>query len=763
MTVVGAFTRPLVGRRAELAELRRRLPTERLITLTGAPGCGTSTLAVAAVTDFARAHPGPVHTILVEDVPDAAALAATLADAFDLPLADIDSPPADVAAQLGDRAGLLLLDGCERLVEPCAALVASLLKEVPQSRVLVTSRQVLGVPGEAVCSVGPLDLPADTTPTAEQAAASDAVALFVDRATEARRTFRLTDANAPAVAAICTQLEGNALAVVLAAARMSVLSPEDLLHRLEDVFHLLTKAPPDVAPRHRSLLASVQATHDLCTGEEQTLWSRLAVFAGSVDLEAAEQVCGGEGIDEMDVLDLVDGLLEKGVLTRDESEPAQVRYRMSDALRTFPGARLEEPEVQRLRDRHLAWCRAMVAEAHDAWFGGQQQAISRRLRVERANLRLALRYADGEPTRAVEAAELAAGLAPLWLVSGDLAEGRSWLDRALARDLPPDVRLRAVLIATWLAVLDGEAAQGRLRLAESRAMAPGPDRDSAAVLRLDGSLAALEGRFTEAEALLRRAIESAVKDDDTPAAATGWYLLGSCLWMAGQAAAAAAAAEQVQALTTAAGETHLRASALSLLAMAALDGGDPEKAEGLARETLRLHVALGDQGSVTAAVELLAWVAVARSDHERAAALLGVLRARLHLHRPPLEVPAVRDGAERRARAEEATAQALGRRRFDVRSREGEALPDDAALQFALEDVLVQRRAPDEAEQLTPRELGVAELVGRGLSNRDIGTDLGISERTAQGHVQNILRKLGFTSRTQVAAWVAERNARASG
>ena len=254
-----------------------------------------------------------------------------------------------------------------------------------------------------------------------------------------------------------------------------------------------------------------------------------------------------------------------------------------------------------------------------------------------------------------------------------------------------------------------------------------------------------------------------MKDDDTPAAATGWYLLGSCLWMAGQAEAAAAAAEQVQALTTAAGETHLRAGALSLLAVAALDGGDPDKAEGLARETLRLHVALGDQGSVTAAVELLAWVAVARSDHERAAALLGVLRARLHLHRPPLEVPAVRDAAERRARAEEATVQALGRRRFDVRSREGEALPDDAALQFALEDVLVQQRAHDEAEQLTPRELGVAELVGRGLSNRDIGTDLGISERTAQGHVQNILRKLGFTSRTQVAAWVAERNARASG
>ena len=481
MTVVGAFTRPLVGRRTELAELRRRLPAERLITLTGAPGCGTSTLAAAAVTDFARAHPGPVHTILVEDVPDAAALAATLADAFDLPLADIDRPPAEVAAQLGDRAGLLLLDGCERLVEPCAALVASLLKEVPQSRVLVTSRQVLGVPGETVCSVGPLDLPADTTPTAEQAAASDAVALFVDRATEARRTFRLTDANAPAVAAICTLLEGNALAVVLAAARMSVLSPEDLLHRLEDVFHVLTKAPPDVAPRHRSLLASVQATHDLCTGEEQTLWSRLAVFAGSVDLEAAEQVCGGDGIDEMDVLDLVDGLLEKGVLTRDESEPAQVRYRMSDALRTFPGARLEEPEVRRLRDRHLAWCRAMVAEAHEAWFGDQQQAVSRRLRVERANLRLraAVRRRRPEPGRGGRGARR-----PAWPLSGwsrgTLPRAASWLDRALARDLPPDVRLRAVLIAAWLAVLDGGAAQGRLRLEESRAMEPDPDRDSAA-------------------------------------------------------------------------------------------------------------------------------------------------------------------------------------------------------------------------------------------------------------------------------------------
>src|SRR6478672_11249114 len=274
--VPGGALLPLVGRRTELAELRRRLPAERLVTLTGEPGCGTSTLAFAAAADFARA--------------------------------------------LQERSALLVLDGCERHVDACAALVDAVLAEAPSVRVLVTSRRVLGVRGETVVRVGPLSLPAEVAPRAEQALASEAVALFVDRATEARRTFRLHDDNAAAVAAICSRLEGNALAITLAAARVSALSPEDLLRRLDDAFRLLTKAPPEAPDRHRSLAASVELSHSLCSPEEQTLWGRLATFAGSVDLEGVEQVCSGEGIDEHDVLDLVDGLLEKGVLLRDESD-----------------------------------------------------------------------------------------------------------------------------------------------------------------------------------------------------------------------------------------------------------------------------------------------------------------------------------------------------------------------------------------------------------------------------------------------------------
>jgi non-specific serine/threonine protein kinase len=760
MTAVGVPAGPLApvfGRRAELAELRRRLPTDRLVTLTGEPGCGTSTLAVAAAAEFTRSHHERVHHVVVADL-ETADVAHAVAAAAELSLG---AAPTDegVARALEDRAALLVLDGCEQHVDACASLVDAVLTHAPSVRVLTTSRRVLGVRGEAVLRIGALSLPPDTSPRAEQALASEAVALFVDRATEARRTFRITDDNAPAVAAICTLLEGNPLAVVLAATRVGALSPEDLLRRLEDAFRVLTKAPQDSPDRHRSLQASVELSHGLCTPEEQLLWARMSVFAGSIDLEGVEQVCSGDGIEEHDVLDLVDGLLEKGVLLRDESDPAQVRYRMPGVLRAYGAVRLDEDETRRLQDRNLDAARHRVVSAVQQWFGPHQVEISRRLRAERANLRAALVHAE-QDGRDRELAELAAGLAPLWVVSGDLEEGRTWLDHAAARAIPDRLLLRVELVATWLAVLQGDNVQGRLRLDEARRLAPDPGLGAAAIERLDGALAGLEGRFDDAETLLRQAIESAVLHDDTQAAATGWYLLACARWMAGRAEDAVEAAVEARALTAAAQESHLRARALSLLSVAALEAGDLERAEALARDALRLHVSLGDEGSVTATVDQLVWVAAARGDLDRAAALLGVLDRRSRTHHRPVEVTAVRDPAVRRRTAEQAVVQVLGRRRLDTRRQEGAEMTDEAAVRFALEGLESRPDPSDEAEHLTPRELAVAELVGRGLSNRDIGAELGISERTAQGHVQNILRKLGFTSRTQVAAWVADRNAR---
>jgi len=768
MTPVVPLVGPLVGRRTELAELRRRLPSERLLTLTGAPGCGTSVLAAAAAVEYSRAHPEPVRTVAVSDLEDNRQLVAAVGTALEVAVESADASVSEVAASLRDRSALLLLDGCERLVDVCAELVNLLLKEAPGIRVLVTSRQVLGIPGEVVVRIGPLGLPDERGQRAEQAASSDAVALFVERATEARRSFRLTDDNAPSVSAICELLEGNALAIVLAAARVSVLSPEDLLPRLEDRFRVLTKAAPEAPERQRSLTASMQTSYDLCTADEQKLWTRLAVFAGSLDLEGAEQVCGGDGLHEADMLDLVDSLLEKGIVSRDESDPAQVRYRMPEMLRSFASPLQTEEQVRGLRDRHLVWCRAFVSRTQEAWFGARQVELCRRLRDEWPNVRAALVHAERvgahDPVAAESMVDVAAGLAAFWLVTGDPGEGRAWLDRALVRPVPDDLQLRGVIMATWLAVFQGNATQARVRLEEARHLAGDPGRGLAVLDRLDGALAAREGRFDDAEALLRRAIEASVVDGDDQAAATGWYLLGCCHWMAGRRGPAADAAMEARALTAAVHETHLRSRVLALLAVAALDGGDHEAADTLARRALRMHASLGDQGSVTATVDLLAWVAAAGGDGERAAALVGVVDGRLRRHRRPLDTVPVLDATARRARVEEWASTALGRRRFAARVREGREMADDAGRAFALGDIVSEPdQASAEAEHLTPRELDVAELVGRGLSNRDIGTELGISERTAQGHVQSILRKLGFTSRTQVAAWVAERNARASG
>ena len=751
----------VVGRRAELAELRRRLPSERLLTLTGEPGCGTSTLAAAAAADQARLRQEPVRTVLVGDL-DERSLVPAVATALGVVVDEVDADARDLLAALGGTNALLLLDGCERMLDACADLVDALLREAPGIRLLVTSRQVLGLPAEAVLRVGPLTLPEADHPRADQALGSDAVALFVDRAMEARRTFRLTDDNAPTVAAVCRMLEGNALAVVLAAARVSVLSPEDLLRRLEDRFRLLTKAPADAPERHRSLAASIGLTRELCTDEERLLWDRMTVFSGTASLEAAESVCGGAGLLEDDVLDLVDGLLEKGVLVRDESDPAQVRYRLPETLRTFGAAHLDEAEAGRLRDRHLSWCVDLADELRNRWFGPGQPDLARRCRNDWGTVMAALRHADGAAGRPDSLSQVVSGLSAMWVLLGRTAEGRSWLGRALAHTLPEGLRARAVVVAAWFAVLDDEAAQARLLLDEAAWLLGRLDPRPSVLDRVEGGLALREGRDDEARTLFHRAVETAVVEGDAQAEAVARYGLACAQWLAGEPDEAVASAVEARVLTENHHEHQLRARVLVLLGTAALRRGDLDEAEQLARSGLRLDAALGDRVRMPGTFDLLAGVAAAQGDGERAAALLGVPRERAAGPARPVDLlpPVVVQSL--RAEAEQRATDLLGRRRYAARSAEAAQLSEDAALRFALGDVL-QEPSRDAADtgSLTPRELAVAELVGRGLSNRDLGAELGISERTAQGHVQNILRKLGFTSRTQVAAWVADRQARA--
>jgi predicted ATPase/DNA-binding CsgD family transcriptional regulator len=724
----------LTGRREELAEVRRRLTgSGRLVTLTGTAGSGKTVLARAVADEHRRAGAGEVCRL------EPGALGAGSDGG-------VGREADRLAAAVAERDVLLVLDGCDASFEESALLADTLLKRCPRLRVLATARRPLGVAGEWVLAVPPLR-------------ADDAVALFTERAASVLPTFRLTEHNTSAVAAICAALDGSPLAIELAAARMSVLSPGEVLARLDDRYRLLTKGAPGAPEHQRSLRASVEVTFEACTPEEQRLWTRASVFAGGFDLAAAEAVCSGDGLEEWAVLDLVDTLLERSVLGREDVDEAHVRYRMPETLRAYGVERLG-PDAEHRRDRHLEWCALMADRARPEWFGPGQTELLGRLRSEVPNLRIALDHALADPTRSPRALRILVGLEPFWAFAGLLDQAQQWVDRALAHPTGSRAdRTRAGVLGCWAELLrDGapgcdagplapagpvapelvEAAEARLWATEELT---GDDTGTpdgaagAAVLRVRALVAALHGE--PAEETLHEAVRRAAAAGDRWGEAVGLLLLGTVAQLEGRTADAVSAHERCARHCRRAGETLLRSTALLLLARDALDRAEPDRAHALASEALTLRNGTGDTAGVTTILELLGRVALGRGEHERGSLLLGAVARSRGVESHDVDATGADPDLVRRG-ASLTTAEAVG---------------------YALHGLLPDARPPEPETPLTRRELEVAELVAAGAPNREVAHTLGISPRTAQGHVESILRKLGFSSRTQVATWVAERRA----
>ncbi len=752
---VAAPARPgetLLGRRQELTDLRRTLGSARLVTLTGQVGIGKTTLARAAAADHERAHREDTWAVDLADLVDRDLLGHSVAGAFGVRLPYGAAGADDVAAAVADRAGLLVLDACETMLDGTVELVAALLTTAPRLRVLATSQRPLGVTGELVVPVGPLT-------------ADEAQALFAARASAALPSFRLTEDNAAAVAALCQALDEVPLAVELAAARIPVLSPQGILDRLGDRLgdrqRLLAKGARDAPARQRSLRASLEASDELCTPDERLLWSRLSVFTGGFLLEAAEVVCAGDGIDGADVLDLVDGLLEKSVLTREDDGASYVRFRMLESLREYAAEHLTAEQHRALRDRHLAWYADLVRAATDGSFGPEQAGWYRTLRREHGNLREALRHAVGEPRHAVQALEMVAALEPYWTVTGRLGEARYWLARASAvAEADPGTRARALVTAAWTATLQGEPGAARSMLDEAAALlGDGAADDTVRTRVLVARAAETSWRGSPAEALtpLERAVAAARTAGDRPLESSALLVLALCRSFAGDFDGAGSALQACVALTEPAGEVHVRSYALAALGMLALLRGDPDAAADLERQALVMKTDLGDRSATAFVLEVLAWAAAAERRPERAATLLGAADALWrHLGVDPDTVPYL---SANRRRSEERAGIDRADVAFHAAFLRGAALSDEQVLALALEQAPVEQ-APEEQVPLTRRELEVAQLVGRGLANRDIAEQLQISHRTVESHVDHILRKLGFGSRTQVVAWVVERENR---
>jgi non-specific serine/threonine protein kinase len=635
--------------------------------------------------------------------------------------------------------------------------VAGLLRGCPRLHVLATSRQPLGVTGEHVITLPPLAVPGDpTTVDPVTALASDAVAVFVERATAVLPGFRLTEDNVEAVAAICARLDGNPLAIELAAARTGLLAPEAILARLEDRYRLLTRGPRDAAPQLPSLRASVEASWELCSEPERLLWARLSVFPADFELDAVEEVCSGDGIADAEVLDLVDSLLEKSVLVRD-ADPTAVRYRMPETLRSYGAEQLGHDGSRRWSEQHLAWTERLVLRAGREWFGPRQTSQMSRLKREQVNVVAALDRATEDPARASQALRMIQALEPWWVVRGRVTEARHWLTAALRhRTAAPELHAQALALGAWFATVQGDLLEAERLLDEA---SRSRDVTSPAALssqaRARGGLSVARGDLEAAEASFQHTVELALRSGSEAVAAEGWLLLGLTRGLAGRDDDAELALRRCLALADRAGESQLRASALALQALGALRRDQALSALGLAREGLRTKVAAGDWFGAAFLLEVLAWVALADDDPARTAILLGAAEGMWrNAGVTPASMGPLAAGRDDRLAA---ARDALGRREFQRYATRGAAMACKEVVRYAEDDLLPRQRQTGTSAPLTSRELAVAELVARGMSNRDIAAALVISVRTVQGHIENILRKLGFGSRAQVAAWVAQR------
>ena len=427
-----------IGRDAEQAAARARLADSRLVTLTGAGGTGKTRLALEVAADARDEYPGGTWLVELAALSDPALVELQIAGVLGLREDAGHLRPALLEA-LRPQPLLLLLDNCEHLIDAVARLADTLLKSCPKLTVLATSREALGIGGEAVLPLPPLGLPSPgDAHTPEALAGCDSVRLFVERATAALPAFQLGDGNAAAVASVCTRLDGIPLALELAAARVKVLTPEQIDGRLNDRFRLLTGGSRTALPRQQTLRALVDWSYELLSPAEQRLLTRLSVFHGGWSLGAAEAVCaGGEGeegavLEEGETLEEVSRLAAKSLVVVETPDAGPLRYRLLQSIHSYTADKLKESpdEAEAVSRKHRDFFLALAEEAEPHLLGASQALWLNTLETDIENLRAALAFAQKEHDGTLP--RLAGALSRFWYGRSYLSEGRSWLEAALA-------------------------------------------------------------------------------------------------------------------------------------------------------------------------------------------------------------------------------------------------------------------------------------------------------------------------------------------
>ena len=511
-----------IGREKEMDELKKLIIEHRLLTLTGSGGAGKTRLALHAAADLLSLFSGGVWFVELAPLDDPALLVQTLFSVFRLREdAQAHRTPLEVLQDhLHPKSALLILDNCEHLIEACAQVSESLLRACPKLKILASSREALGIPGEISYRVPSLKMPAPADlQHVDQALQVDSIRLFMERGTTAKPDFKLMKENMPFVAQICSRLDGIPLAIELAAARVKVLSPQQIAARLDDRFRLLTGGARTALPRQQTLRAMIDWSYSLLSDTEKTLFRRLAVFTGGWTLEAAEFVCG-EGGEGPDILDLMVRLVDKSMVISEESN-GETRYHRLETIRQYARERFfETEEVEEIRDRHLAYYVQLSEEIERGLPGPARKLWAHRSEAEQENVRIAVEW--GLARNPESSLRIASNMVIGTALGGYAAEGFPWLQdkmRAMETTLPsipPPLRAKALAALAFIYVAVGRETDAGTCAEQAIALYRQLEdkRWLASALLIGTRSLESSGRLVEAETALKEALVLAQSDNN---------------------------------------------------------------------------------------------------------------------------------------------------------------------------------------------------------------------------------------------------------
>ena len=638
-----------IGREKQIAEAGELLKRTQLLTLTGAGGCGKTRLGLEIAAVHIGEYSDGVWLVELGALSDPDLAGRTVASVLGIRETRGEGTLSMLAAHLRTKELLLILDNCEHLLDACAVLTGALIAQCSKVRILATSREALGIPGEVSYRVPSLALPRSP---AEATAASlsdvESVRLFVDRASLAEPTFGLTDQNAPPIASICQRLDGLPLALELAAGRVRSLPVEQINARLEHCFRLLTGGSRTALPRQQTLRSVIDWSYNLLAEKERALLGRLSVFSGGWTVEGAESVCSdqeqtADSIDEFEVVELLVSLVEKSLVVFDE---ARGRYRMLETVRQYARDRLlESGSAEAWRDRHLAYFLELGEIAEPHLVGAKQQIWLQRLEEEHDNFRAALEWSLG--ANVDSGIRIAAAIWRLWDLHGHVGEGRRWIAELLAAKSGEEsraARARMLLGGGQMARNQGDYDTARRLLDECLSIYRSRD-DREGVAGALNNLGNLEfdlGNLAMAKAHHEESLAIRRQQHDKSGIAASSGNLGNVARQQGDAAEAKRLYGESLTLSRELGDSNRIAMALNHLGVVALDEGNFAEALPLFVEALLLKHQVGERAGLAAALERIAAIPIAGSDPERAARLLGAasrLRGEVGVPLPPDERP----------------------------------------------------------------------------------------------------------------------------